>query len=409
MVDHLFRREYGKMVAVLTRFFGPENLSMAEDVVQDTFIKALKSWSFNGMPANPEAWLHTVARNRAIDLLRSDKRKQNHLEKSSDFTTTETEIDSLFLEHEIPDSQLRMIFMCCTLDLDPHDIIAVTLKVVSGFGVKEIATALYQQNETIKKRIQRARQKLQRNGDKAFHLPNQILEKVGLVNKILYLIFNEGYYSPHNTEIMKKELCLEAMRITKLVCEHKHTFNPESQALLALMCYHASRMESRTNQNHELVLLENQNRDKWDKELIKVGHYYYAKSLQQKSYSVYHLEAAIAAQHIIAENLDTTDWDRMLHLHKLLYRMKPYPSVLLNLIVVLIKSGKLDEAEEKFNQLKVESFAPNPYLYYAVGASLYSQMKNFTFSKKLLISALDHAEHPSEKEVLRQRLKKLYN
>lgn len=382
---------------------------MAEDVVQDTFIKALKSWSFNEMPENPEAWLYTVARNRAIDLLRSDKRKQNHQEKSSEFVTPETEIDSLFLEHEIPDSQLRLIFMCCTLDLDPRDIIAITLKVVSGFGVKEIATALYQHTETIKKRIQRARQKLQKNQDMTFHLPDQILEKVGYVNKILYLIFNEGYYSPHNTGIMKKELCLEAMRITKLVCEHKHTYNPDSRALLALMCYHASRMESRTNQNQELVLLENQNRELWDKELIKVGHYYYAKSLKENSYSVYHLEAAIAAQHIIAENLAATDWDRMLHLHKLLYEMKPYPSVLLNLIVVLIKSGKLEEAEDRFNELKVESFAPNPYLYYAVGASLYSQMKNLPYSEQLLISALDHAEHPSEKEVLKQRLRELYN
>jgi len=239
LVDHLFRHEAGKMIAVLTRLFGMHNLSMAEDVVQDAFLKATQTWKFKTVPDNPSAWLMQVAKNKALDILRR-KNVADHY--SAELSTqlqeaTDNYVDQVFLDTEIEDSQLQLIFACCHPSLKEEDKVALTLKTVSGFGVKEIAKALLTQEETIQKRVYRAKQFIQQNNI-VLEIPagKALQQRLDTVHTVLYLIFNEGYNASKSDELIRKDICAEAMRLCLLLCEHKTVTHPASFALLALMC-----------------------------------------------------------------------------------------------------------------------------------------------------------------------------
>jgi RNA polymerase sigma-70 factor (ECF subfamily) len=249
------------MVAVLSRFLGLKRLDQVEDIVQETFTTALLSWRSGKIPEDPPAWLMTVAKRKAIDFIRkrnAESERESHVQLSGPAGII---IEELFMDSEIADSQLRMIFACCHPKLSQEDQIALTLKVVSGFGTKEIANGLLKPIETIKKRIQRARNFLKTNQlqlliPQGADLQNR-LENVQLV---LYLLFNEGYYSSLEKEHIRRDLCLEAMRLTKLLLEHPVITSLSNHALLALMCYHASRFDCRIDEEGQMVLLKDQDR-----------------------------------------------------------------------------------------------------------------------------------------------------
>lgn len=277
LVDHLFRHESGKMVAVLTRIFGMHNLEMIEDVVQEAFLRATQSWTFNEVPENPSAWLMQVARNRAIDIVR---RQQNFINYSKEVAgqlleETENTVGQFFSESEIADSQLRMIFACCHPSLKEEDQLALTLKTVSGFGVAEIAHALIAHEATIQKRLYRAKQFL-KESDIALEIPSgrALSARLDIVYTVLYLLFNEGYNSLKTNELIRRDLCAEAMRLCLLLAEHKIGNRPSTFALLSLMCFHASRFESRMDENNSIILLQHQDRSKWDKDLANRGYFF---------------------------------------------------------------------------------------------------------------------------------------
>lgn len=410
LVDHLFRHESGKMIAVLTRVFGAHNLGMAEDVVQESFMKAIQLWKFE-IPDNPSGWLMQVAKNKAIDIIRRQQ-NFNHLSKEVVHQLqqeTENTIDQFFHDSEIPDSQLRLIFTCCHPTLKPEDQIALTLKTVSGFGVKEIAKALMTNDEAIQKRLYRAKEFIRYNNIQ-FEIPagRELLKRVETVQAVVYLIFNEGYNSMKKEELIRYDLCAEAMRLCKLLTEHSTVAAGSNSALLALMCFHAARFESRMDDNHSIVLLPKQDRSKWNRDLIKMGSYYLNNSSIGDSLSVYHIESAIAAEHCIADSFDKTNWQRLLNLYDLLYQMKPSPVVALNRAVVLSEMGRIAEAIESATSIQnLEALLQSQYIYGAVLGDLCIRLNESEKATDYLLQALSLTTSEAEKRLIMEKLKSL--
>ena len=256
LLDHLFRHQYGKMVSILTRIFGLEHLETIEDAVQDTFIRAMVTWR-NQLPENPEAWLTKAAKNRTIDLFRKLSAEKKRIPKIENGPAT-IALNELFLDNEIADSQLRMIFTACHPSLNPSEQIAFALKTVSGFSAKEIASALLIKEETIKKRLSRARKTIATQ-QIAFQIPqgNDLPERLSRVLEILYLIFNEGFHSNKKEILIRKDLCGEAIRLTKMLLTNPYTRQPATYALFALMCFHSARLDSKVNEKNEIIDLKN--------------------------------------------------------------------------------------------------------------------------------------------------------
>lgn len=408
LVDHLFRYEAGKMIAVLTRLFGIHNLSMAEDVVQDAFVKAVQTWKFNALPENPSAWLMQVAKNKALDILRRknlfdnySKEFSKHIEEvSNEF------IDQVFLDTEIADSQLQLIFACCHPSLKEEDQIALTLKTISGFGVAEIAKALLTQEATIQKRLYRAKQFILKNNIQ-LEIPTgkDLLPRLETVYTVLYLIFNEGYNSTKADELIRKDLCAEAMRLCLLLSEHKAGGEPSTYALLSLMCFQASRFESRLDENSSIILLAQQDRSKWNKELINRGYYYLNHSSTGDHLTVYHVESAIAAEHCIAASFEQTNFERLLSLYDLLYEIKPTPVVQLNRAVVLSYTGRTAEAIEGVHEISnIQHFLQTQYMFNAVLGELYARNVQPQEAKAYFDTALKLTQSEAEKKLLREKL-----
>ncbi len=335
LVDHLFRHEAGKMAAVLTRLLGTENLDIAEDLVQDTLLKAIEVWRFRGVPDNPSAWLYKVAHNKAIDWVRSGQRQSKILVTQEDNIKTIWDLSApnnqFFSEDEIQDSVLRMMFACCHPAITPESQIALTLKTLGGLSIAEIAIAFLTSEETIAKRIYRAKEKIKQENINLdppglFELPYRL----DSVLQVLYLLFNEGYHSRHHDKIIREDLCEEAMRLTYLLATHKATSLPKVKALMALMCLQSSRFDARTGELGEIILLEDQDRTQWSRPLIQQGLDFLERASVGNSLSEYHVEAAIASIHSLASRFEETRWDKLLILYQTLHELKPGPMVSLN-------------------------------------------------------------------------------
>ena len=404
VVDHLFRNEYGKMVSVLVRVFGPSQLNMVEDVVQEAFIKAISTWRLGRIPDNPAAWLHTVARNKAIDRLRSSKNRSERHEKYHALQPIDEKIET-YLDTEIEDSQLRLIFTCCNLDLNQVDKIALTLKVISGFGIKEISKALMVKEETIKKRLHRAKNKLKAL-DRTIDIPsgNELPGLIDTVHKVIYLLFNEGYNSSRQDQLIRKDLCTEAMRLCKLVTDHTYCSTSAGNALMALMCYHSARFESRLTQDHEIILLKDQDRSKWHQPLIEIGNHYFGMASQTSEFTIYHIEAAIAAQHAKAPCTEKTNWAALEKLYSVLYEVNPSSVVYLNLAICRKENKNLEGALEIIESLNPRDFYPNPYLFHAVAADIYQAIDQSEEAIEHLRNSLETAPTESERKLIVIRL-----
>lgn len=411
LVDHLFRHESGKMVAVLTRIFGVHNLEMVEDVVQEAFLRATQSWSFNAIPENPSGWLMQVARNRAIDIVR---RKHHYMQYSKEVAhqllqETENTVGQFFSEAEIADSQLRMVFACCHPSLKEEDQVALTLKTVSGFGVAEIAHALMTNEATIQKRLYRAKQFLKEN-DIALEIPSgrALGARLDIVYTVLYLLFNEGYNSLKADELIRRDVCAEAMRLCLLLAEHKTGDRPATFALLSLMCFHASRFESRMSDNDEIILLHQQDRSKWDKDLANRGYFFLEKSSEGNNLTIYHLESAIAAEHCLSPSFEETNWPRMLRLYDLLLEIKNTAPVALNRAIVLAQMEQVPSAiREIWNIENIDQLLSSQYIFSAVLGDLYLKSGDVHNAKKYLQSAHDLTPSLAEKKLISDKIEML--
>jgi len=411
LVDHLFRHEAGKMIAVLTRVFGITNLELVEDTVQETFLKALQVWRYGQLPDNPSAWLMRVARNRTIDLIRRQQKLANLSDELSKQlqSSTENAVDQFFLDTEIADSQLRMIFACCHPALHPEDQVALTLRTVSGFGVQEIARALMSTESAIQKRLYRAREFI-KSETILFEIPvgQEFSARLEIVYTVLYLLFNEGYNSLKADELIRHDLCAEAIRLCKLLTEHRLGAEPSAFALLSLMCFQASRFGSRIGEDNTIILLQKQDRNKWDHGLIRLGYYYLNRSSTGNKLSVYHIESAIAAEHCLAPDFGSTNWSALLHLYDCLLEQKPTPVVRLNRSIVVAQLEGVHAAIDLILDIPgIRVLLEQHYIYPAVLGDLYGRAGNCNEGRRLLQIASQLTSSLAEKRLLQEKLEAL--
>ncbi|HMF13401.1 MAG TPA: sigma-70 family RNA polymerase sigma factor [Gemmataceae bacterium] len=332
LVEHLFRHEAGRMLAALTRMFGLADFDPAEEVVQDAMVQALRQWPFRGVPDNPAAWLMRTARNKALDVLR----------RRTLFRRQECDLDDQAaasqepVGDELADDQLAMIFACCHPVLPAEARIALTLKSVGGFGVAEIARAFLTQEATIAQRLVRAKRRLAEDNVPLAVPPSaELPERLDSVLRVIYLLFNEGYSAHQGEDLVRHDLCAEAIRLSLLLLSRPETALPKVHALVALMLLQASRLPTRQDAEGNLCLLANQDRSSWDKALISEGMHHLERAAAGEELSEYHVQAAIAACHAVAPSYDATDWQRVLALYDQLMAIAPSPVVLLNRAIAL--------------------------------------------------------------------------
>jgi RNA polymerase sigma factor (sigma-70 family) len=339
-VDHLFRRESGRLIAALTRVFGVHNLALAEDVVQDALCRALEVWKLRGMPENPSAWLMTTAKNQAIDVLRRERRARTFAPElsrllESEWTFTPT-VEEAFGPHAIRDDELRMMFSCVNPRLPEEAQVALILHILCGFSVGEIANAFLSSEAAIEKRISRAK-KVLAGSKRLFELSGSedFETRLSAVQRALYLLFNEGYHGSCTERLIRVELCREAMRLADLLTEHPLAATPSTYALLALMCLHGARLSTRVNESGCLSLLADQDRSQWDTDLIAQGQRLLEQSATGETLSEYHVEAAIAWCHVTAPTARDTNWGQIVSLYDTLLSIRPSPVIALNRAIAI--------------------------------------------------------------------------
>lgn len=332
--EHLFRRESAKMLAALTRVFGVHNLPLAEDVVQDAIIRALETWKQGGVPDNPSAWLMTVAKNRALDVVRREKTARTFAPELGRLIESEWTLAPLMAESlepgTIKDAQLRMMFSCCHPRIPEEAQVGLILSVLSGFGVGEIAAAFLATESAIEKRISRAKAALAETHS-FFDLGSEdVAERLDAVQRALYLLFNEGYHGANEELAVRSELCREAMHLVGLLLDHPRCAVPSTYALGALMCLHAARLPARTDAKGELVAFEHQDRTKYDRALIDEGTRLLERAAEGTVLSELHVEAAIAYAHATAPSAAETPWAVIIELYDRLLSLRPSPVVALS-------------------------------------------------------------------------------
>ena len=329
LLPHLFREEYTKMTAVLCRHFGLKHIEIAEDIASDTFLKASESWAINGIPENPTAWLYTVAKNKTKDYFKHIAVFETQIKEAIKPAELETEQNYEFSSQNISDSQLAMIFAVCNPTNSTEAQICLALQILCGFSIEEIANAFLTKTETIKKRLLRARANLRNDNFQIKTLSEtEIKSRLDTVLKTLYLLFNEGYFSKTNNQQIRKDFCSEAIRLTLVLTENSLTDTPQTNALLALMCFQSSRLEARTNDKGEAVLFDEQDKSLWDKTLIEKGNYYLVNACNGNEVSKYHLEAGIAYWHTTPA--DQNKWQHILQLYNQLILIEYSPITALN-------------------------------------------------------------------------------
>lgn len=373
LIPNLFRTEYRKIVSVLCRLFGMAHIEIAEDIVSDTFLAATELWSTKGVPENPTAWLYTVAKNKTKNYLKRDSLFQQKLSPEIQYHTANTEEFELDLSvKNIGDSQLAMIFTVCNPQISTESQVALALNLLCGFGIQEIADAYLTNKEVVYKRLNRAKEKL-KELNISIKQPslNEINLRMDNVLTTLYLLFSEGYYSTAQNITLRRDFCMEAIRLVHLLTIHEITNLPKVNALLSLMCFHASRFDARSGQNGETILYQDQDESLWNGALIDQGKYYLGLSAAGNQFSKYHLEAGIAYWHTHKE--DTPEkWTQILQLYNNLLIVEYSPIVALNRTFALAKVNGKPAAIAEAEKLKLT----DNHFYYSLLGNLYTDIDN---------------------------------
>ena len=403
LIPHLFRTEYRKIIAVLCKLFGIEHIEIAEDIASDTFLLAAELWGQKGLPENPTAWLYTVAKNKTKDYFKHNSvftQKVSRHVSANTIIAEELTID-LSLKN-INDSQLAMMFAICDSCISPEAQIGLALNLLCGFGIDEVARAFLTNKEVIYKRLQRAKEKL-RIQNVPIEPPSleAINNRLPNVLTSLYLLFNEGYYSSSPNTTLRKELCLEAMRLNYLLVENELTNTPSANALLSLMCFHSSRFQARINLKGEIILYDNQDEQLWDNELITKGEYYLNKASQGKQVTKYHLEAAMAYWH--TNKKDTEEkWENILQLYNKLLQLEYSPIAALNRTYALAKANGKATAITEALKLNLD----DNHLYHALLGNLYTTVDN-AMALQHFEKALQLAKSNADKVVIANNIERL--
>ena len=408
-MDHLFRRESGRMVATVTRVFGVHNLALAEDVVQDAFCRALEVWSIRGVPENPSAWLVATAKNRALDALRRERTARDFAPElgrllHSEWTLAPT-LDELFDDGAIKDAMLRMMFSCCHPRLGEDAQVALVLHILCGFSVAEIASAFVCGHAAVEKRITRAK-KVLAGSRQLFDVsaPADFSARLPAVQRALYLLFNEGYHGASSEFAVREELCQEAMRLTSTLLEHATGATPSTYALAALMSLNAARLPGRLSPSGNLNSLFDQDRSLWDRSLIADGIALLDLSATGDVLTEYHVEAAIASVHAAARTAQDTNWVEIVSLYDTLMAIRPSPIVALNRAIAI---GQAEGPERGLEELTAieggERFKDYPF-YSAALAEFELRRGKRHVARERFLAALAVARNPIERRFLEQRV-----
>jgi len=393
------------MAAVLARLFGLGQMDRVQDIIQDTFETALSKWRFSGVPDNPSGWLMQVAKNKAVNMLKKENRIQSfspsaYLDHSD--TGFEASIDMLFSPGEIRDGQLRLLFTCCHPGLSPKNQIIITLHILCGFGIPEIANALLMHEEAVKKALSRSKATL-RKLDRILQAPVVTLsgERIKTVQTVLYLMFNEGYKTTRSTEAIDHDLCFEAIRLARLL-DGK---NSETNALLSLMFFDLSRFPARTDGHEEWLTLEEQDRSRWNRVFIEEGYHYLDRATQCRILTRFHIEAIIASLHCSARTFEETNWERIAYLYRQLELLEPSsPLVALNRIIAESYLPGPDSIQA-LDKLATDPALKRSFLIPAARGDIYRRKGELKKARKAFEHALKIAVSPADKRFLSRKMR----
>lgn len=409
LTEHLFRHEAGKLVSALTGIFGMARLQLAEDVVQEAMIRALQTWPYHGIPVNPAGWLMQTARNRALDIIRREKsfhdKQPEIIATLENWSGDSSAASSERHDDEIKDDRLRLIFSCCHPLISLDDQSALALKTLCGFSPREIAKAYITSEAAIAKRLTRARQKIQDLGI-PFEIPSgpELAPRLDSVLHVLYLLFNEGYKASSGDNLIREDLCAEAIRLTTLLADHPATDQPRTHALLSLMLLNAARLPGRVDSLGNFLRLTEQDRSTWHQPMIAQGLHHLALSADGDVLSEYHLQAIIAAYHATAADDTSTDWLSILNRYDQWLEINASPVIALNRAVAAAKvhgpAAGIGAVEAIRNRKPLENY----YLVHAVLGEFEAQLGNYQIAVRHLQKALDLAEVKSEQSFLLKQL-----
>lgn len=392
------------MVGALTRLFGSHHLELAEDVVQETLLKAMRDWPYHGVPENPAAWLHRVAKNLAIDQMRRRSRgvellKENAALLRSEWTLSST-VTEAFAGPVIADDALRMLFACCHPTIPAEQQVALALRTVCGFSVPEIARAFVTNEETINKRMYRAREAFRAIGKVELPMERELPVRLKPVLATIYLLFNEGYNSTAHNDHIREDLVEEALRLCDMLNRNTRTEQPVTHALMALMLFHAARSEARVDGKGAIVLLQDQDRTRWDRSLIALAEKHLNKAATGTELSTYHVEAAIASVHAQAPTFADTDWNRIVSFYDRLLALTPSAIVRLNRAIAV---GRSKGAEVGLKALDLIEGLEKHYLYHAARGDLLRRLGRYDEAREAYGNALKLVRSPVERELLERK------
>jgi RNA polymerase sigma factor (sigma-70 family) len=408
--DHLFRREAGRMVAALTRLFGVHNLALAEDVVQDAFVRALEVWKLRGVPENPSAWLMATAKHRALDILRRERTARTYAPElgrllESEWTLAPV-VAEAFGDSAIRDDQLRMMFSCCHPQLPEIAQVALMLHILCGFGVKEVAAAFLTKHAAMEKRVERGKKVLagsKRLFDFTMSDDTEVARRLAAVHRALYLLFNEGYHGAHAQTAVRTELCVEAMRLAELLLASPVTDTPATRALIALMCLNAARLPARVDASGNLSSLYEQDRSLWNQELIAKGERLLDRSAMGTTITEFHVEAAIASIHARAHSREDTDWPMIVDLYDALMTHRPSPVVALNRAIAIAQYQGAERGLAEIAAIAdLDRLSEYPFYFAALG-ELEQQLGRSAEAREHFRLAGARARSPMERKFFERR------
>jgi RNA polymerase sigma-70 factor (ECF subfamily) len=410
--EHVLRHESARLLAALTRIFGVENLALAEDVVQDTLAKAIEAWTFSGVPEHYSALLMTAAKHRAIDLLRRERTARRFAPELGRWIESEWTLRPVMEEHFLPpalkDDELRMMFSCCHPKLDEEVQLSLILKLLCGFGVREIASAFLITVAAVEKRISRGK-KVLADSSKLFELTAaDFAPRLSTVHRALYLLFNEGYHGACADRVIRTDLCQEAIRLVRLLVDHAPAATPATYALAALMHLDAARLPGRLDATGNLVALFEQDRSRWDAALISEGLKLLEQSATGAEVTEYHLESGIAAAHAAAGRAQETRWAEIVALYDALMKVRPSPVVALNRAVAVAQHAGPSQGLEAIRSIEEPTRLASYPFYWAAIAELELRAGNPDAARDHFATARGLARNEEERRFLEQRIAACY-
>lgn len=405
LAEHFFRNEYGRLVSFLTRYLGMENLHVVEDIVQDALLKAVSMWQNNQIPDNPPAWLTTTAKNLAINYLKKEQhdiRYRAQLEERIE-KFTEVEVNDYHFE----DEQLQMMFVCSHAALPEQAKISLILKTLCGFSISEIANAFGTSNDTINKRLVRARQQLRTSGV-GLSLDQGFEKDLPTVLQVIYLLFNEGYSPSYQNQVIRYDCCLEAIRLCEMLRKHPLILQKtDCDTLLALMYLNVSRFQARVGTDDQIIDMEHQDRTKWNQTLINQGIQYLERILDQEVLSKYAILAMISAQHCIAPSYKDTNWKKIETMYQILLEIEDTPHIHLNKAIASAKVIGITAVLPELLKFENNDEMTKSYLYHMTLAAFYSEIQQYDKSILSYKKALQLADNLRDKKNIENKIQQL--